>query len=245
MISPRSDWMRLPRITGWGASKDFPRPAGRPFRANWAAKRRTARTREAAANDSALGNRPRGAPAQAAPRVGAILPTAQGSDPIDRFIQELQAVGGQAHRVSSRALQNELVRFLRERSFEAVAAWDHIDGLDLDALKQAGFGVISGLDASLRAGITACACAIAETGTLVLTTGAGRPLTTSLLPEVHVAIVRADQIVWTLEEALSMPEVRQSSATVLVTGPSRTADIEMTLTIGVHGPGELVVYILE
>jgi L-lactate dehydrogenase complex protein LldG len=138
-----------------------------------------------------------------------------------------------------------LVQFLRDRSVEAVASWDHIEGLDLEALKQAGFGVISGVDAGVRAGITGCTYAIADTGTLVLTSGAGQPLTASLLPDVHVAIVRSDQIVSTLEEALSMPEVSGSSATVLVTGPSRTADIEMTLTIGVHGPGELVVYILE
>jgi L-lactate dehydrogenase complex protein LldG len=65
------------------------------------------------------------------------------------------------------------------------------------------------------------------------------------LPEVHIAIVHKSQIVHFLEEALRLPQVRQAAATVLITGPSRTADIEMTLTIGVHGPKELVVYIVD
>jgi L-lactate dehydrogenase complex protein LldG len=172
-------------------------------------------------------------------------PRAAGADPIDRFMVELQAVGGKAHRTNAQSLLTELSAFLRERSIEAVLAWEHMHGLDPAALMQAGFRIVASPNASVPAGITGCACAIAETGTLVLTTGSGQPMTASLLPEVHVAIVRSDQIVWTLEEALRMPEVRQSSTTVLVTGPSRTADIEMTLTIGVHGPRELVVYILD
>ena len=94
-------------------------------------------------------------------------------------------------------------------------------------------------------GLTGCTCAIAETGTIVLTSGKGRPATASLLPEMHVAIIRPSQIVWSLEEALQMEEVRHASSTVLVTGPSRTADIEMTLTIGVHGPGQLIACIVE
>jgi len=79
----------------------------------------------------------------------------------------------------------------------------------------------------------------------VLTSSKGQPLSASLLPEVHIAVVHRSQVVWSLEEALLMPQVREAAATVLITGPSRTADIEMTLTIGVHGPKELLVYIVE
>ncbi len=126
-----------------------------------------------------------------------------------------------------------------------VLAWDHVDGLDRQTLEAAGIRVIPSPNASVAVGITGCTCAIAETGTLVLTTGAGRPMTASLLPKTHIAIVHPRQIVWTLEQALATPDVADSAATVLVTGPSRTADIEMTLTIGVHGPGELAVYVVE
>jgi L-lactate dehydrogenase complex protein LldG len=94
-------------------------------------------------------------------------------------------------------------------------------------------------------GITGTAAAIAETGTIVLSSGPGQPLSTSLLPEVHVSVISSSQIVGSLEEALQMVSIREASSTALITGPSRTADIEMTLTIGVHGPGEVIVYIVE
>ena len=88
-------------------------------------------------------------------------------------------------------------------------------------------------------GITGCFCAIAETGTLVFVTGAETPAGTFLLPETHVAIVRADQIVPGMEEAFA--RVRSERATMprainFVSGPSRTGDIEQTIVLGAHGP---------
>ena len=112
-------------------------------------------------------------------------------------------------------------------------------------LAGAGFAVVGQPDAGVRFGVTGCTCAIAETGTLVLTNEPGRPLGPSLLPEVHVAVVHSRQIIGTLEEALRLPEVAQCASTVLISGPSRTADIEMTLTIGVHGPKELHVFVVQ
>jgi L-lactate dehydrogenase complex protein LldG len=70
-------------------------------------------------------------------------------------------------------------------------------------------------------------------------------LTASLLPEVHIAILRVADILPSVESALSLPQVAESPGVVLVSGPSRTADIEMTLTIGVHGPGELHVFVIN
>ena len=75
--------------------------------------------------------------------------------------------------------------------------------------------------------------------------GQGRPLGASLLAEFHIAIIRAFYNVSSLDEALRNTEVRKASALALITGPSRTADIQMTLTIGVHGPKELHVFIVE
>ena len=86
---------------------------------------------------------------------------------------------------------------------------------------------------------------IAETGTLVIPGGAGRPLTASLLPGIHIAVLRAADILLSLEQAIRLPQVASAPATVLVTGPSRTGDIEMTLTIGVHGPKEVHVFIVN
>jgi L-lactate dehydrogenase complex protein LldG len=84
-------------------------------------------------------------------------------------------------------------------------------------------------------------CAIAETGTLVLQAGPGNPRSATNLPPVHVAVVRPDQIIPTLFDAVSFLRTAagQASCVTLITGPSRTSDIEQISTIGVHGPGEL------
>jgi L-lactate dehydrogenase complex protein LldG len=93
--------------------------------------------------------------------------------------------------------------------------------------------------------LTGALAGVAETGTLVLPSGAGRPQTASLLPEVHIAILKAEDIYETLQEVLELREVHQASVVDLISGPSRTADIEMTLTIGVHGPREVHVFCVE
>ena len=90
--------------------------------------------------------------------------------------------------------------------------------------------------------MTGCLAGIAETGTLVLTGGKGHPLTASLLPEIHIAILRSGDIIERLPDVFRRREVREAASISLITGPSRTADIEMTLTIGVHGPGQVIVF---
>lgn len=98
-------------------------------------------------------------------------------------------------------------------------------------------------------GITTAQIAIAETGTLVLESDSERHRLVSLVPPVHIAIVEARNMVVTLGEALN--HIRRESVSAMsraitfITGPSRTADIELTLAIGVHGPKELYVIIVE
>jgi L-lactate dehydrogenase complex protein LldG len=94
-------------------------------------------------------------------------------------------------------------------------------------------------------GITSAQAAIAETGTLVLEQARERNRLVSLLPPVHIAIVNAGDICATMSEAITRArkESDTSSAITFITGPSRTADIELTLTIGVHGPKELYVIV--
>ncbi len=91
--------------------------------------------------------------------------------------------------------------------------------------------------------MTGVLCAIAETGTLVLSSAAGR--FASLLPMRHLALVREEQLVPTMAEALAKYGDELPSAWVQATGPSRTADIELTLSIGVHGPGVVHVVLLS
>ena len=101
---------------------------------------------------------------------------------------------------------------------------------------------------SYDVGVTMAQAAIAETGTLVLESEKERHRLVSLLPPVHVAIVRSDDICLTMGDALRQLRGREkemSRAITFITGPSRTADIELTLTVGVHGPKELYVIVLD
>jgi L-lactate dehydrogenase complex protein LldG len=91
--------------------------------------------------------------------------------------------------------------------------------------------------------VTKAVCGLADTGSILEADGEGFPLHASLLPEVHIAILKKSVILPSLEEAMNL--VRETKAAVFITGPSRTADIEMTLTIGVHGPGELQVFLVD
>ena len=98
---------------------------------------------------------------------------------------------------------------------------------------------------SFDIGISGAQAGIAETGTLLLDSSRERHRLVSLVPPVHIAILDASQIVSSLGDALSLMRQDEpvSPIVTLVTGPSRTADIELTLTIGVHGPQELYVVI--
>jgi len=99
-----------------------------------------------------------------------------------------------------------------------------------------------------KVGITGTYCAIAENGTLMLLSGEGTHATTSLLPETHIAIVPASRIVRAMEDAwdLLRRERRSLPRQVnFVSGPSRTADIEMTLVMGVHGPYRVHVIVVR
>lgn len=90
-----------------------------------------------------------------------------------------------------------------------------------------------------RLGITGTFCAIAETGTLVVVSGADTPTATTLLPDTHIAVVRADRIVSGMEEAFALirREMGQLPRAInMISGPSRTGDVEQTIVLGAHGP---------
>jgi L-lactate dehydrogenase complex protein LldG len=101
--------------------------------------------------------------------------------------------------------------------------------------------------------VTAANCAVAETGTLMLTSGESRPTTLNFLPESHIVVLHADQVVASYEEGWTA--LRQAQAvdsgwimprTVnFITGPSRSADIEQTLQLGAHGPRQLHIVVVE
>ncbi len=103
--------------------------------------------------------------------------------------------------------------------------------------------------ASADLGVSVADYALADTGTLVVLPGASEGRLDSLLPPLHVALVRASTLrpdLWTLVAEVDRDaRLRDHSAMVFITGPSRTGDIELTLTIGVHGPVQVHVLVVD
>src|SRR5262249_15562866 len=181
-----------------------------------------------------------------------------GDDPVLRFQEQLQAAGGVFHFVSYRreaaALVLELVaghaareillgrselldslklsERLGERGVE-VTAVDQLAGETARATLFAADVGISGVDAL-----------IAETGTVVLRARPREPRSLSLLPPVHIVVAAREQVVADLFDRCEGPPGDVPSCLSLITGPSKTGDIELRLVTGVHGPGELHVVLV-
>lgn len=106
-------------------------------------------------------------------------------------------------------------------------------------------------DTDVRVGITGADAGLATTGSLVLPTGAGKARASSLLPPVHVVVLRESQIVADLEawferqRRAGLDTFRASANTVIITGGSRTADIGQELIMGAHGPVEVHVVLIQ
>ena len=98
-----------------------------------------------------------------------------------------------------------------------------------------------------NAGITSAAGAVAETGAILLAPDAAEPRLISLVPPVHIAVLHARDIVFSLADAMRIGRWADDMPAnmLLISGPSKTADIELTLAFGVHGPKEVIVMVLE
>jgi len=242
-LLPFPQWMRLPAFTGWGYSKDFPRLAVSPFRARWKRINREEASSEQHWQASAKKEQQKREDPGDLRASHRVLEVAARKPLAAQFIEELTALCGNVIRVAEKDLTPRMVDFLHERGIERVVVDDL--GAEFMAAQAQGIQIVREPDPSVRAGITGALFGIADTGTLVMIGGEGRPLTASLLPEIHIAILRASEILPSLPEALRKPEIRGAAAAALVTGPSRTGDIEMTHTIGVHGPKELHVFLID
>jgi L-lactate utilization protein LutC len=223
LVSPFSQWVRLPAFTGWGYSKDFPRFAGQPFRARFHRED----TRSAKAPDTKE-EELRDHPLFAVEK-----------DRVEQFITELTALGG--HVIPTGDPTRGIIEFLKSRGVDHI----HLEPntLDESLLQEANINTTITPDPAIRVGVTKAICGLADTGSVLIVDGEGGPLHASLLPEVHLAVLRKSAILPSLENAMNL--VRESNAAAFITGPSRTADIEMTLTIGVHGPGELHIFLVD
>lgn len=178
---------------------------------------------------------------------------------VDRFAVEALWVGGQVKVVDRRAeLGSAFAELVADRRPRSALLWQHplLDEVEVERrLNEAGcvcwdYPRLAALDAGARRetllncelGVTSAAWALVDTGSLVLASGPGRERLASLLPPVHVALITAEQLVANLPtlvaEHLPTDFDAWPSNLVLVTGPSKTGDVELTLTTGVHGPGE-------
>ena len=190
---------------------------------------------------------------------------------IERFREEFERVAGVFYRVPRMDdVPGVIRRIAQERSATSLLSWHPgVLGLDLrESLGAEGISVTlapdGDPDAAARAvhreaaaraeiGVTGVDWALAETGTLVVVSGRGRPRSTSLLPATHVAVFGRESLVESLEQIGVMletlhtdPALSMSGAVInFITGPSRTADIELTLTRGVHGPKEVHAIFVE
>ncbi len=111
---------------------------------------------------------------------------------------------------------------------------------ELQSWKQALFG-------QMQAGVTSTVAGVADTGTLVLWPGPDEPRTLSLIPPVHIAVLRASRLYASLPAAVAalQPQSRMPSNLLLVSGPSKTADIQQVLAYGAHGPKELIIVLVN
>jgi L-lactate dehydrogenase complex protein LldG len=117
-------------------------------------------------------------------------------------------------------------------------------------LSNAGFNNFSASDiASCDASITGCEALIARTGSLLMTSAQASGRTVSVYAPVHICIAYTNQLVYDIKEGLLNLREKYAgnlpSLITMATGPSRTADIEKTLVVGVHGPSEVYVFLVE
>ena len=184
------------------------------------------------------------------------------SEPIQdlpsRFLEELEALEGRGERTGSMEEARDYVLSLaREKGAKLLVRWDDEElealGVD-DPLKEAGVEVAVWRDlddfrevaGGADIGLTTAEWAVAETGSLVLTGRPGRGRTVALLPPTHVAVVPVERLLSTVPEAIEKYAGAEGlpANVCFHTGPSRSGDIEMSLTIGMHGPGEVRVVLV-
>jgi L-lactate dehydrogenase complex protein LldG len=172
---------------------------------------------------------------------------------VDRFVAQLEAAHAQVLRVSATDWPRRLAQVLAEKGAARLLFAPATEagrtlaeaktGLELIAYDQAIEAMKDTLVSGVDAGLTTALAGIAHTGSLVLWPTEDEPRLMSLLPPIHVALIHEGDIVDSLPQAMERGQWATAMPTnlVLVSGPSKTADIEQTLAYGVHGPKELIV----
>jgi L-lactate dehydrogenase complex protein LldG len=209
-------------------------------------------------------------PPEAAPAAARGGPPARAETPLEedveeRFVTTARDAGCQVIRCQAARLPEDVAEFLRREGIGELLCWDDLsaewsrltgrlrdDGVRLDVPDLSTSDTTTRADrlaksAAAVAGLTGATAGLADAGSVIVASGAGRSQLASLLPPIHLVVLRSADICAGLEDWLGgagRSWVDSQSDIVLITGPSRTADIEMTLTIGVHGPGRVVIFLV-
>ena len=189
---------------------------------------------------------------------------ARRADLIQRFEFELTRIGGRFHRATSLESARQYIEQVasdRQAGILVASEAQVIDDIDLKArLEKKGIEVLTettggeflATAAVAGIGVSGVDYGLADTGTLVLLARKGQARSISLLPPVHIAVMKPEQVISGLSDLFPLLRAEAegegrglSSAITFITGPSRTADIELTLVVGVHGPQQLHLVLLE
>ena len=176
---------------------------------------------------------------------------------IARFIERQNAVHGEVHQVPRDQWSDWIATELPKRGLNCLLAGSGEIGSQLSQQNLPDIKLSlydkqieqwqSELFNEVDVAITSSRCAIAETGTLVLWPDADEPRLMSLVPPVHIALLDVDKLYQTFAEVIATEKWSNGmpTNTLLISGPSKTADIEQTLAYGIHGPKQLITLLLQ
>ena len=170
---------------------------------------------------------------------------------VERFLDEIKKLSGVAQELSVPELDSAVKILVTEQNIRKATVWE------TPRLRQLGITeIFNSLGVELVSpnaskhemaqcdlGITEADYLLPETGTLVLKSSAEQPRGVSLLPRMHLAIVHPERLRADMHQVFA--EAKNHNYLVFITGPSRTADIELTVTLGVHGPKNLYVWMIS
>lgn len=177
-------------------------------------------------------------------------PDSLGSE-ADRFLNEIRKLSGVGQKLFYTEIDAALKALVEEQNVRIATAWETPELRRLGVTE-----ILNSLSVKLISpnaskhemalcdlGITEADYLLPETGTLVLHSSAERPRAVSLLPRIHLAIVQPEMLRPDMHQVFA--EAKDHHYLVFISGPSRTADIELTVTLGVHGPKNLYVWMIN
>ncbi len=189
-------------------------------------------------------------------RVASDSPDWDKQEKIHHFTQRIAAVHGEVHLVDKNLWLEAVKQQLQDKQLKRVLLAENAMGRQIseycqesqitwysDEIENFKDKLFNEIDAS----VTGCKAAIAETGSLVLWPDNIEPRLMSLVPPVHIVLLDAENIFSSLADIINQQNWQNKlpSNALLISGPSKTADIEQTLAYGIHGPKKLVVIILD